>query len=85
MKKPAPAPGAAIGKVSVYVDGKLLTEGTDYNWVNGKVVLTTAFVASLEAGEHTLTIEFSDNTVNESFNVSDGAVIPAENAKYLAV
>ena len=69
----------------VFVDGELLTEVTDYNWVNGKVVLTSEFVATLEAGEHMLTIEFPGSTANEDFSIIDGIVVPAEDAKYLAV
>ena len=78
-------PVSASGILNVCVDGELLTEGVEYNWVNGKVVLTTTFVDTLEEGEHTLTIEFTGNTVDEDFSIVDGIVISIENAKYLAV
>lgn len=78
-------PVSASGILNVCVDGELLTEGVEYNWVNGKVVLTTTFVDTLEEGEHTLVIEFTGNTVDEDFSIVDGIVISIENAKYLAV
>lgn len=67
------------------VDGELLAEGEDYNWVNGKVVLTAEFLKTLEEGEHVLLIVFPGFSVEEGFSFTDGALVPAEDAKYLAV
>ena len=44
----------------VYLDGKLLNEGTDYNWVNGKIVLTDDFVKTLSAGTHKIAVLYSN-------------------------
>ena len=59
----APSTGAdtvaAYVRVLVYVDGKLINEGTDYTWSNGKVVLTEEFVKTLSAGSHKITVVYT--------------------------
>ena len=43
----------------VYVDGKLINEGTDYNWVDGKLVLTDEFIKTLSAGTHKVAVLYT--------------------------
>ena len=43
----------------VYVDGKLINEGTDYNWVDGKLVLTDEFIKTLSEGTHKVAVLYT--------------------------
>ena len=43
----------------VYVDGKLINEGTDYNWVDGKLVLTDEFIKTLSEGTHKIAVLYT--------------------------
>ena len=60
-------------KEEVYVDGKLLIEGTDYEATSGslKIELKDTFLNSLDLGEHKLTVGFTDLTygVSTTFKV----------------
>ena len=60
--EPTPTTGdAAVVYVRglVYVDGKLITEGTDYNWVDGKLVLTDEFIKTLSEGTHKIAVLYT--------------------------
>ena len=62
-----------------FVDGRELTEGTDYTKSAGSVIieLQPSFMETLDPGDHTLTISFDDaNDVSVPFNVKAAAVPP---------
>ena len=58
--------------VSVSVDGTLLTKNTHYTAVSGsiKITLLPSYLKTLSIGKHTLTVQLTDGTLQDTFTIS---------------